>query len=122
MEGQVTWTQAIWVVTMLSGATFGGFLAAWRIQVLRTHDQLTAVEQIAAIRAAFETRLSSIEVFNAGTMVVLKHMEEFRAEIKMQFEALRQERKKDMEGIHNRLNFMQNAERLRQIGLGDGGG
>lgn len=114
MDGQVTWPQFVWIVTVVSVAMSIGFLAAWRIQVLRTRDQLTSVEQITAIKAAFETRLASIEVFNAGTMVVLEHMKEFREEIKMQFVNLREERKSDMEGIHRRLDFMHNAERMRK--------
>lgn len=117
MDGPALWPQLVWLASLLCGVLVAGFIAAWRIQALRSQDKVTAVEQVAALKAAFETRLASIEVFNAGTMVVLEHLKEFRTDISRQFEELRRQRHTDIEGIHRRLDAMHNSARLERLAL-----
>ena len=112
MVGNATWAELTWIVTLLSSVAIIGFITAWRIQTLRSQDRITAAGQVSALKAAFETRLQSIEVFNAGTMVVLEHMKEFRTDISRQFDELRQQRHEDITGIHRRLDAMYNIAKI----------
>lgn len=123
MEGTVTWPQAIWILTVIGAASVAGFLIAWRIQLLRSrdrHDVRAGYEQqiallqdtIESTRSGLENRINAIELSNAGTFVILKHMEDFQKEVKLQYEQLRKERREDMERIHRRLDAVHNAARL----------
>lgn len=115
MEGMAHWSQLTFVSSLLAIVAVAAFLAAWRIQSLRSLDQVRATEQITAIKSAFETRIASIEIFNAGTMVVLEHMKEFREDIKAQFDTLNSQRSEDMAGIHRRLDALHNSARVAAI-------
>lgn len=122
MEGTVTWAQVAWMFTIISFTAIAGFLTAWRIQIMRSrdrHDTRSSFEQrtvlldqeIEAIKTAFEVRVSAIERFNAGAIVVLENMKQFRAEVDRQFDRLRRERSHDMSGIHRRLDALYNVAR-----------
>lgn len=130
MEGTVTWPQAIWVLSVMGMALGAGFLAAWRIQILRSRDRhdvvtkfeqkmVVVAEQILEYKTNMEKRISAIEHFNAGTIVVLEHLKEFREEVKDQYQKLVEQREQDMEGLHRRLDALHNTARLERIALED---
>ena len=126
MEGNVTWPQAIFIIGLLSATTLAGFLAAWRMQTLRSKDRYETRQHFEArmtvISDAFisnvdalKARIATIENFNAGTMVVLKHLDEFRIEVKQQYEKLVEQREEDMAELHKRLHAIHNLGRLERI-------
>jgi hypothetical protein len=126
MTGPVEWTQIIFIVGLALTGVVVGFLGAWRLLSYLLQQRGEFERQISEKRAAFEVRVNmledrmekrftAIEVFNAGTMVVLEHMKEFREEIKEQFQSLRDQRGKDMEGLNRRLDALHNAARLERI-------
>lgn len=121
MTGSVAWDQIVFLTMLIVSVGTGSFLIAWRIQSHlkeERHATKTSFEQrtqslddkIDLIVNAFEKRLSSIEIFNAGTLVVLEHLKEFRDEVKKQYEELKKERKDDMHGLHRRLDALKTSE------------
>jgi Na+/phosphate symporter len=112
VTGSASWEQIFLLVGIIVAVGVAAFLASWRIQVYLAEDRRGIEVQINTMKADFETRLKSVEIFNAGTMVVLEHVELFRKEMQEQYKSLRQERKEDMERLHRRLDAMHNAARL----------
>lgn len=130
MEGNATWPQLLFIITVLTTAATIGFLTAWRLQVLRARDRhavrsgfeqrmIVISEQITEYKENMEKRISAIEHFNAGTIVVLEHLKEFREEVKRQYQQLVDQREQDMEGLHRRLDALHNTARLERIALED---
>lgn len=126
MNGPADWSQIVWIVGMILAGVTVGFLGAWRLLRYMNEERKDFEVQIAAKRAAFEARVetlenriekrfTAIEVFNAGTMVVLEHMKEFRDEVKEQYQALAAQRSQDIAGINRRLDALHNAARLERI-------
>jgi hypothetical protein len=123
MQGAVSWEQITFIVALIVTISIASFIIAWRIQVhlsKERHDMRTSFDQrthgldekIDLTVDSIEKRLTSIEVFNAGTLVVLEHLKEFRDEVKKQYNELRTERKDDMQGLHRRLDALHNTARL----------
>src|SRR5262245_57857495 len=118
MEGIATWPQLLFICSVIVGV----FLLAWRIQEVRSkdrHEHRSVFEQNVAslkdyvdiVKAGLEKqaearetelqrRLHSLEMANAGTLVVLKHMEDFRAEVSRKFDEMTRKRSEDMANIH----------------------
>jgi hypothetical protein len=130
MSGNAEWSQIIWIVGMILGGVTVGFVGAWRLLRWMNEERKDFEIQITAKRAAFEARLetledriekrfTAIEVFNAGTMVVLEHMKEFREEVKQQYQQLVEQRGKDMENLNRRLDALHNAARLERLMIED---
>lgn len=61
-----------------------------------------------------QRRLNAVEVFNAGLNIMLKSIDEFRADVKQRFETLHRERREDMQGLQSKLDTI--------IGRGEGDG
>lgn len=125
MQGAASWAQITFIIGVAGAAALMGFLFAWRYLLLRSqdrHDLRVAFEQrttmlderINDIRDMAEKRISSIENYNAGAMVVLKHLEEFRREVAEQLKELHKQRSSDMQQINTQLNAMKNLERLNR--------
>jgi Na+(H+)/acetate symporter ActP len=123
MSGGASWEQIIFIVTLIVTISVASFIVAWRIQVhlaKERHATRTAFDQrtqglddkVDLLMGGIEKRLNAIEVFNAGTLVVLEHLKEFRDEVKKQYDELRIERKEDMQGLHRRLDALHNTARL----------
>lgn len=123
MAGGASWEQITFIVTLIVTISVASFIVAWRIQVYLSkerHETRTSFNQrteglddkMDLLIDGIEKRLNSIEVFNAGTLVVLEHLKEFRDEVKRQYNELRQERKDDMQGLHRRLDALHNTARL----------
>lgn len=123
MSGGVSWEQITFIVVLIVTISVASFIVAWRIQVYLSkerHETRTSFNQrteglddkMDLLVDGIEKRLNSIEVFNAGTLVVLEHLKEFRDEVKRQYNELRQERKDDMQGLHRRLDALHNTARL----------
>lgn len=130
MEGNITWAQAVFLIPILITAAGSGYIVAWRLQVLRARDRhavrsgfeqrmVVISEQITDYKENIEKRISAIEHFNAGTIVVLEHLKEFRDEVKDQYQKLIDQREQDMEGLHRRLDALHNTARLERIALED---
>lgn len=126
MTGGVSWEQFLFLCGIVATTAIVGFLAAWRIQGLRRDDRhelrsfweqrSTALqEQIDELNTAFDTRVKAIELANAGTLVVLEHMQHFQDEVTKKFETLREERERDMQGLHKRLDAIFNNTRLQGL-------
>lgn len=133
MTGSANWSEIIFIVGLVLAGVAAGFLGAWRLLSYMLQQRSDFERQINEKRAAFEARVAlledriekrftAIEVFNAGTMVVLEHIKEFKEEIKVQFQTLRDQRHKDIEGINRRLDALHNAARMERIMLEDGQG
>ena len=130
MEGNVTWAQAVFFIPILIAAAGSGYLVAWRLQVLRARDRhavrsgfeqrmMVISEQISDYKDNMDKRISAIEHYNAGTIVVLEHLKEFRDEVKDQYARLVQQREDDMEGLHRRLDALHNTARFERIAVED---
>lgn len=123
MEGIVSWPQLAFLSTVVITVAGFMFVLAWRTQELRAkerHDQRTAFQQeivsvhelIKMVQRDLDSRLRAIEMSNAGALVVLEHMKEFRSEIVKRFETLERQRHSDMELLHRRLDAVHNAARM----------
>jgi DNA anti-recombination protein RmuC len=138
MEGTASWSQLNFVVLMVLMVFGFAFALAWRIQEYRSkdrhtertvyqqeisslHDKVNLIEdslqkRLEAIKDGFENRLRSIEVSNAGTLVILEHVEEFRKEFVKRFEQLQRERQTDMKRINDQLAGIHNKTRGMDMG------
>lgn len=116
MTGAASWEQ-IWLILGIAGAALaGGYLVAWRISLHLSANRALIETRVETALNGLELRIRAMENFNAGTVVMLEHMETFREEVHKQYEQLRKERKYDMESIHRRLDAIHNAARLVQVG------
>lgn len=124
MTGVPTWEQIIWLVTLVCATAAAGFYVAWRVSELRAKDrhdvkkafeqQVRALEDSIEVQALeFEHRLRLVEDFKTGTMIVLQNIQEFKKDMDLKFETLREKREKDIQGIHDRLDVIFNDEQMR---------
>lgn len=67
---------------------------------------------ISMIQKDLDSRLRAIEMSNAGTLVMLKHIEDFKKEVMERFEAMDRARDKNNEVLNRRLDAIHNAARL----------
>lgn len=123
MQGSVDWGQLIFMGgIVLAVATFM-FFFAWRTQEIRAKDregqrssfqqEISSVhELIKMVQKDLDARLRTIEMSNAGILVVLKHMEEFKKEVMEKFETMNDSLTDDMELLNRRLDDMHNAARM----------
>lgn len=112
MSGSASWQQIYFLVGVIVTVGIAGFLASWRIQVYLAQDRKTIDQRVDLLFSGLDSRLKAIEVFNAGTLVVLDHMATFRKEVQDAMDNLRGERKEDMERLHRRLDALHNAARI----------
>lgn len=112
MTGTASWEQLTFLSGIIVAVGIAAFIASWRIQVHFTSERTVAQTRVDLIFTALESRIRAIENFNAGTQIVLEHVEDFRREVQSQYERLRNERREDMEGIHRRLDAVHNLSRL----------
>lgn len=126
MEGSVNWPQLSFisgVVVLVAGFMF---IFAWRTQEIRAKDrseqralfqqEIAAVhELVAMVQKDLDSRLRAIEMANAGILVVLKHMEDFKREIMERLESMRDERSEDMELLYRRLDGIYTRERIINV-------
>lgn len=106
MEGAISWAQLSYitgVIVLVSGFMFG---FAWKMQELRARDMAEMSEITQMVQKDLDSRLRTIEIANAGTLVVLKHLEDFRKEINERLEAMQDDRSEDMELLYKRLDAM----------------
>lgn len=141
MQGAPSWPEITWIVTLIAGVFMAAFVLAWRISEIRSKDNERAAKDRHDLRAAFEqkvqglddrfdlversftTRLTAIETFNAGTVVVLDHMEKFKDEIKKQLDEIQKERRESTNRIMTSLASLHNTTRgLRFTPEGEEGG
>lgn len=126
MEGTVAWPQAIWIFSAMGGAAALGFLAAWRFWIVRSRDIEKCEEKVKSLSEllgskiqglehSLESRVTAIEIFNAGTVVTLEHIKNFREEVQTMHERLRSERKTDIEGINLRLDAIFNTVQMVKL-------
>lgn len=126
MAGIVSWEQLIFITVVILAVAGSMFSIAWRAQSIRArdrHDQRSMFQQeivsvhelINIVRNDLDSRLRTIEMSNAGTLVMLKHMDEFKKEVMDRFESLNSTRRHDMEVLNRRLDAVHNAARLITI-------
>jgi hypothetical protein len=112
MSGSASWEQLWAIVGLMAAVAAGAAVASWRVQVYLATQKAAVEARLEHEVTTLEARLGALETFQAGTMVILKHVDEFRLEMRGQYEALRETRRQDMEAIHRRLDAMHNAARL----------
>lgn len=113
MTGIVSWEQMIFIVSVLTAAIVGtaGVLAGVYALLNRERNEMNArisrlSERIFKEGDLLDRRVASLEIFHAGLVGVLKQMDEFRGEVKTDFDELRVERREDMARLHERLNIL----------------
>lgn len=122
MTGDVTWPQLLFLVGVIVAVATGvgtlSWLVIWKVWGLIseerdiTEKRFTLVqERINLEKEMLDARLTKIEIFNAGLMSVMKQMEEFRSDVRGQFDDLRNVRRDDMRNIHRRLDRIVELER-----------
>lgn len=140
MTGTPSWEQVIWLATLIAAIFSAAFFLAWRIAEIRSKDAERAAKDRHELRASFEqkiialddrfdlversftTRLTAIETFNAGTVVVLDHMEKFKDEVKEKLDDIQRERRESTNKILQSLTSLHNTTRGVQFKIeGDGG-
>lgn len=122
MTGIVSWEHLLFLVSVVSGAVIFAVSILWtslsflskekaqiedtihRIVQERKEDVRRLQDSVEKNDAEVDRRLGALEIFHAGLVSVLKQMDEFRSEVKSDFEQLRNERKDDMRSIHARLD------------------
>lgn len=123
MHGTVSWEQVWALISVLTVVVGAAIVGTWRVVVYLSNARQEVEAKIEEERRSsdsklereigtLEGRIGSLENFQAGTLVVLKHVDEFRVEVRGQYEALREQRRADIESIHRRLDAMHNAARL----------
>lgn len=121
MHGAASWEQIIFLATLLTTVLLGVGYGVGRLvykftQILRDdrHTLDAASKQrddileetIKEIRAEYGGRISALENYNAGLIVLLREMEAFRADVKERFESLHDERRDDMRELHKRIEAL----------------
>jgi len=112
MSGPASWEQISAIIAIILAVVAAAGVATWKVQGFIGSEKKVLQERFEKEVTALEARLAVLERFQAGTEVVLEHIEEFREESREQFKTLREERKSDMAGIHTRLDAVHNDARM----------
>lgn len=111
MTGTVTWDHLVFWVGVITAAILGTTIVLWKVYSIvsfeREHFDLRfnrLVDRFVKDHDEADARIGRLEIFHAGLVSVLKQMDEFRSEVREDFEQLRNERKDDMKSIHARLD------------------
>lgn len=115
MQGNASWEQILFLSGVIVAVGVAAFVASWRIQVYLGQHRDEIEKRVDLLIDSLEARIRALENSNAGTLVVLDHVEIFRQEVQQQYQDLRAERQADMEGIHRRLDAMHNVARLMGV-------
>lgn len=115
MSGDVTWQQLLFIISVILSVSAGvgtlSWLIIWKIWGLISYEREITEKRFMLVQETFkleheqfEARIAKIELFNAGLVAMMKQMDEFRLDVKMNFDELRKTRKEDMMNIHRRFD------------------
>jgi hypothetical protein len=124
MSGGVLWEQIIFVMGVLFTVSCGVAAAVWKFAEYlkyQRHDFRSQIEhrtvvfseKLEELEKHYEGRIHALEMFNSSLAVVLKQVETFQSEVKLEFAELREERKEDMRLLHERFDTVN--ERFLQL-------
>lgn len=112
MHGPALWEQIWAIVAVIIAVMAAAAFATWRVLGYIAAEKKTLQDKFDKEVTTLEARLAVLERFQAGTEVVLGHIEDFREESREQYKQLRTERKSDMAAIHTRLDAVHNDARM----------
>lgn len=119
MDGPVVWPQLAWIAGLVgASAVFGAILTLWfsnqtrqdRHEIRAHYDQHISLleEKIEHIEDSLIIRVHAIELQNASTMVILKHIDSYKEEINDKLDQIQKDRREDMVKINSMMASLHN--------------
>lgn len=115
MDGPVVWPQLVWIGgIVVASAFFGGAGMLWVLSRFQ-QDRSSLSEKIDLIAEQLKARVHAIELQNAGTYVILQHVEKFKEEINKKLDECQSEQRDNMEKINKMIASVHNASTVRGV-------